>query len=1006
MIRRRALAMVAVVALLVGAVPSSAIARGSGSDATSYLIRMRQAPVAAYVGGIPGYRATAPRAGRKIDPAATDVARYATYLKSQHDKALGAIPSTAKVYDYVYALNGFAARLTPAQARRVAKSPGVVSVRRDALRKLDTSSTPDFLGLTGPTGAWADLPGGGGDGMIIGIIDSGIWPESASFTDGSGGKRTTRAYQKAVEWHGKCQPGDSFSTSLCNSKLIGARWYTAGWGAYYGGSGNNIIRRAYPFEFLSARDADGHGTHTASTAAGNAGIAASISGVPLGSISGMAPNARVAAYKVCWGADDGGCLDSDSVAAIDQAVADGVDVLNFSISGSTDTIIDDVEIAFLIAARAGIFVAASAGNAGPGASTVAHNSPWLMTVAAGTHDRGYEATVELGGATYTGIGIGRSGTTGDTILGNDAAFTGASAAQVELAQRCYSATSNGGTATLDPAKVAGKVVICDRGGNGRVDKSRAVKEAGGIGMLLLNTDPSNDGLVADFHSVPSVHLHVADRAAIRAAAGGEAELMISSGARGKRAPEVADFSSRGPALASGSDLLKPDILGPGVDVLAASSPAGSGRSFDILSGTSMSSPHLAGLAALVKQKHPTWTPSMVKSALMTTASQTDNTGADISGSPFDFGAGQVVPKRALDPGLVFGSGYGDWLGFLCGSDATFAAALADLCASVAGEGISLDPTQLNYPSIAVAELVGTKTIRRVVTNVSGSAQTFDVDVTVGGFDVAAPSSITVAAGASETVELTLTRTTAEQNEWVAGSLTFSNASYTVRSPIVVRPRALVVPQEVSIASGSDATSYPVTFGYDGSLEPADRGLIASDPTGGTLPNGGMADFAIGGTGVAAVPITIDASTTFARFHLMPDSVNAGADFDLYLCRASDLTCDTNESWVAASADGDSDERIDLRSPVPGDYVLYVHAWDAAGTTSPWRVERWLLGTASTGTIASAASPTSGSIGDVATVTVTLTASGLALPSGRYLGAIGYGGLGASAPLTIVRYDVP
>jgi hypothetical protein len=248
------------------------------------------------------------------------------------------------------------------------------------------------------------------------------------------------------------------------------------------------------YEFASARGGEGHGTHTASTAAGNNGVDAVVNGIAPAKISGMAPRARGSLFKVCWGAGTGGgCATSDSVAAIDQAVIDGVDVINFSISGSLTSFLDPVEVAYLFAADAGVFVAASAGNSGPGASTVAHNSPWLTTVAAGTKDKVYDGTVTLGnGAVYTGRSVGGTAGPAAVVLSNNVGLASALANEARL---CFSNTW-AGHPVLDPAQVAGKIVVCDRGTNDRVDKSLAVKQAGGVGMVRQHHVNS---LNADFH---------------------------------------------------------------------------------------------------------------------------------------------------------------------------------------------------------------------------------------------------------------------------------------------------------------------------------------------------------------------------------------------------------------------------------------------------------------------------------------------------------------------------
>jgi subtilisin family serine protease len=350
---------------------------------------------------------------------------------------------------------------------------------------LDTSSTPDFLGLRAPGGLWDQLGGVGsaGEGVVIGIVDGGIWPEHPSLSDRVGANSQGRggrlAYQQLPGWHGRCVPGEEFTAANCNQKLIGARYYNAGWG------GNAGIDAQLPWEFNSPRDFGGHGTHVATTAGGNANVPATGPASVFGSVSGIAPRARIASYKVCWETGGGGsCFSSDSVAAIDQAVADGVDVINFSISGSRTNFRDPVEIAFLFAADAGVFVAASAGNSGPTTSTVAHPSPWLTTVAAGTHNRNGVGAVTLGNGVPTPVPPSPppSARSAHRRRGRRPAR--------RRPYRGRALLQPGGDAVLDPVAVAGKIVVCDRGVTARVNKSLAVQQAGGVGMILVNTRPA------------------------------------------------------------------------------------------------------------------------------------------------------------------------------------------------------------------------------------------------------------------------------------------------------------------------------------------------------------------------------------------------------------------------------------------------------------------------------------------------------------------------------------
>ncbi|HSK08740.1 MAG TPA: S8 family serine peptidase, partial [Vicinamibacterales bacterium] len=519
--RRLVVGLIALVALsapgivLEGQQPGVPGRGPGGAGAQVFLVQMADAPVVAYTGGIPGYTATRPVKGQKINPLAPAVVRYAGLLTARHDEALARAGGGRKLYSYRYTFNGFAAELSAAQAAVLERVPGVLAVTRDELVEMDTATTPGFIGLEGDGGLWEQLGGAdrAGEGIIIGVVDSGIWPESASFSDRTGANGSTSkggklSYRQVPGWHGRCVPGEQFTGANCNQKLIGATYFNAAWG---GDAGIDALR---PWEFNSPRDYNGHGTHTSSTAGGNHGVTPTGFPPVFGTVSGIAPRARVAMYKALWSLEDASQAQgftSDLVAAIDQAVADGVDVINYSVSGSRTSFIDAVGVAFLYAADAGVFVATSAGNSGPATGTVAHPGPWVTTVAAGTHDRYAEATVTLGNdATYTGASLATA-VSGPFIDSITAGLPGADATAVAL---CYAAVDNGGVPVLDPAIVAGKIVLCDRGVTARVNKSLAVMEAGGIGMILVNTAVSS--LNADLHYVPSVHLAHTDRAAVKA----------------------------------------------------------------------------------------------------------------------------------------------------------------------------------------------------------------------------------------------------------------------------------------------------------------------------------------------------------------------------------------------------------------------------------------------------------------------------------------------------------
>jgi plastocyanin len=973
------------------AAPASAAKKYEGN---SYIVQLAERPVVTYDGTIKGLQATRPRKGEKIDPNSPQVLNYMSFLESRHAETLASVGGARKLYSYGYAFNGFAADLTPEQAEKVAGMPGVLSVNRNELREVETATTPAFLGLNAPGGLWDQLGGvkSAGEGIIIGIVDSGVWPENLSYSDrtgtnGNASKDGKLDYQQIPGWHGRCVPGEAFNASNCNQKLIGARFYNEGWG----GNAGIDEQIGADLEFNSPRDFNGHGSHTSSTAGGNNGVPATGQAAVFGNISGIAPRARIAMYKACWSVPGtaGSCQGVDLLAAIDQAVADGVDVINYSISGTQTNFRDPVEIAFLNAAATGIFVAASAGNSGPTTSTVAHPSPWITTVAAGTHDRNYSANLTLGnGATYKGASLAQASVTAPFIDSTSAGLPGASAAAVAL---CFAAVDNGGTPVLDPAKVAGKIVLCDRGTNARVNKSLAVAEAGGVGMVLVNT--SNNSLNGDFHSVPSVHLQNTDRPAVKAyaATAGATATIGKSFFDPIAAPFTASFSSRGPLRAGGGDLLKPDVIAPGQDILAVVAPPNNGgENFALYSGTSMSSPHVAGLAALLKDLRPDWSPMAIKSALMTSAYDVLDGGTPAPNKNplliFRQGAGHVKPNSAADPGLVYDSGLLDWYAFIC---ATQPQGLEDsLCKPLWQQGYSKNASDLNVASIAIGDLAGVETVTRKVTNVSGKKLTVSASVDADGVSVVVdPATLTLNPGDTKSFKVTITRTTAALNNYTGGQLTWSGGGYTVRSPIVVRPVALAAPAQVS-------GSYNVTFGYTGAFTATPRGLVPAAITAGTVADDPTdSTCSLSSPNAQLIAVTIPAGTTYARFSLFDADVNPGSDIDLCVFNGTTL--------VGSSGSGTSAEEVNLISPAAGNYTAVVQGWGVVGS-SPFKLHTWLLGSTAAGNMTVSA-PASGTIG--ATGAIGLTFNSLAAGT-KYLGSVAYGGAAGMPNPTIVRVDVP
>jgi subtilisin family serine protease len=939
-------------------------------SSTSFIVQLAEDPAASYSGGIPGLEATAPAAGKKLNSTDAKVQKYVAHLAKRHADVAAAVgASGTKFYDYYYTLNGFAATLTKAQVSALRKRADVTSVEADRIAHIDTDNTPTFLGLNSAGGLWSQLGGQGraGEDVVIGVVDTGIWPEHPSFAN------TNNSYRGVpAGWTGTCENnGEKWNKNLCNGKIIGAQFYLTGF------TKQGIVKD----DFKSPRDADGHGSHTASTSGGNANVAASFLGSPLGTISGIAPRARIAAYKVCWNSEAGGCASTDSVAAIDRAVADGVDVINFSISGTESNFLDPVEVAFLMANRAGVFVAASAGNSGPRASTVNHPSPWLTTVAASTQDRSFKGSATLGnGSTYTGVTI-TGGTSQSPLVDSVAAGS----------ELCI-------VGALNPSVVSGKIVLCKRGVNARVDKSLAVKQAGGLGMILYNAAP-NQSLNTDNHWVPSVHISFADGTAIKAYITANAATATARIGAGTRVMEggntMADFSSRGPTLAAAGNLIKPDITAPGVNVLAGNSPAAflgaTGQLFQSISGTSMSSPHIAGIAALLRQAHPTWSPSAIRSAIMTTARQnlTKEDGTT-QADPFDFGAGHVVPTTANNPGLVYDLGFNDFRGFLRGQG------LCTLCFGTTAASI-IPASDLNQASFAISGLAGTQTTTRRVTNVGGAAATYNVSVSApAGVSVTVtPTSLALAAGETKTYEVRFDTTSgATFNAYTFGSLTWSDGSHSVRSPIAIRPVRLAAPASVSGIGVTGTLEYQVRFGYSGTFTADPRGLIAATKTPATVSDDPTNNFDTdnpnANQGITVHDVVVPADTRYARFSTFNAYTNATPpathDLDMYVYRVTA----TGLSLVGSSGGGTADEEVNLTDPPAATYKVYVHGWQTiGGGTASYTLFNWSVGNTSAGnfTVTEPATAVSGTTG---TVTINWGTPAALTAGTRYLGFVQYG----------------
>jgi hypothetical protein len=525
--------------------------------------------------------------------------------------------------------------------------------------------------------------------------------------------------------------------------------------------------------------------------------------------------------------------------------------------------------------------------------------------------------------------------------------------------------------TLDPAKVSGKVVQCDRGVVDRIEKSFEVKRAGGVGMVMTNT--SENSLNGDYHPVPSVHLSHTARLPIQtyaAVSGATAQIVPLTAAElaaAPQVPEIASFSSRGPSTTTDGDILKPDIAAPGVDVVAAVAPPSShGRSWDFMSGTSMSSPHIAGLGALMKAAHPTWLPSEIKSAFMTTATDTVSSADD----PFAQGAGFVNPNGALNPGLVYPATATDFRKYMVGLGVQFAPPNDTLTAITA--------SNVNQASIAIGKLAGIETVTRRVRNVGSSTATYTASTDVAGFDVTvSPSTLTLTAGEEKTFTVAFSRTTAPLNDWTIGSLTWTAGSKAVRSPIALQPVAVSAPTEVvGDATSSGSEDFSVTPGYTGTLNTTLHGLVGVTPVAGSVASSPFDDVnPTPDAGTKVYQVVVPAATKAARFSL--DAVDDTADLDLWVY--------LDGEFVDLSASGAADEEVTLLEPDAGTYSVYVNGFTTPGGATAYSLANFVVGAADLPN----SSVTTGVPVTVGTpVTLTASWTGLDLAQ-RWLGVVSY-----------------
>ncbi|KAK8516293.1 hypothetical protein V6N12_068903 [Hibiscus sabdariffa] len=724
--------------------------------------------------------------------------RHTIFLESHLRKG-----SYTKLYSYTHLLNGFAVHVTSEEVLGTLRNAtGVRLIHEDVKIEKLTTHTPDFLGIS--THVWPRLGGAesSGEGVVIGFVDTGINPDHPSFVTSSSSR-----FLNSTKFKGKCTSGEQFPSTACNGKIVGAQYFA------HGAMAN------------------------ASIAAGINNVSVIVNGFDYGTASGMAPGARIAVYKAIYAF--GGYM-SDVVAAVDQAVEDGVDILSLSAGPSSvpsgdSAFLNVLELQLLFAIKAGVLVVQAAGNGGPFSSSVISFSPWITSVAASITDRKYNNTILLGnGQSYSGSGISHnlypkyfnhSPTEGEinyqVAAAADVCVRNATTITIDSCQNpepfirplaygkliiCtytfeyeYESASIAAVAdTMKQIGAAGFIITLDPNFGSAVIKGTMVTLQ--IPAIILNDMQASSALWEYYNS--NTVRDMRGQAIIFAAKARilDGRQAIYTG----QAPVVASYSSRGPdvqnALMQTADVLKPNVMAPGSSIWAAWSPDSDGdkyikgQNFALISGTSMATPHIAGIAALIKQKHPKWGPDAITSAMMTTADRTDPLGAPIlaeslneltEATPFDFGAGSINASQAIKPGLIFNATFKHYVAFLCavpGLDREAVKRAVGVSCPTKGKFKCSD---LNTASVTISNLVGKRKVIRYVKNVSDKDKyTIHIKEPLGVNVTVVPETFKIKRRGSRRLRL-LFQATETTNAYTFGEMVLKGKQHTVRVPLAV-----------------------------------------------------------------------------------------------------------------------------------------------------------------------------------------------------------------------------